>query len=473
MTPLLNKVFSFSIELHEDAKRVIYEKVMIAIYEGTLPLGTRLPTIREVAKRIKVSRRKVELAWMKLKSHGYVVTYNRKGSFVASYVQEPSGIKLREIEEVAKAEKIYSARFDQECIIEWNSGSTGFQVEWNKALKRCADLTLSERKAKYNPTLLRQFETMLTTQLAYSFSGEEVYFTDDYQQLITYICDMLLTGDKVLVLTKPVQSLIKIAASIADKDLVYIGSDDQGMLMDELEQNCLERNVAVVYLSSGAPFPVNYLDSPKRISLLMELQRKYRFVILLDDRYPGFVKIPNLLGNLANGRNRSIIYLRPVSLLHADLNEINIIAAPKRIMRRLKQRFVDRSRLMPIAMGKALTLLIQAGTMVKYELKAKKIMRELIVTAKTKLLKSGLWKEFYLNQHQGWFFYLEPVNGEFVEDTFRQLGNANISIIDPGGYDAGPVFKKGLLISTSAYLNTAQMKKDMYKKEKFMKTMIK
>lgn len=446
---------------------------MIAIYEDTLPLGTRLPTIREVAKCIKAPRRKVELAWIELKRDRYIVTYNRKGSFVASYVAEPFGISLRKIDEVAKVEKIYSARFDQECIIEWNAGSTGFQAEWNKTLKRCADLTLSERKAKYNPTLLRQFERMLTTQLAYSFSGEEVYLTDDYQQLIIYLCDMLLTGDKVLVLTKPVQSLVKIAASIADKDLVYIGSDDQGMLMNELEQICIERNVAVVYLSSGAPFPINYLGSPERISLLMELQRKYKFVIILDDRYPGFVKIPNLLGNLANGRNGSIIYLRPVSLLHPDLNEINIIAAPKRIMRRLKQRFVHRSRLMPITMGKALTLMIQAGTLARYELKAKKIMRELVLTAKTKLIKSGLWKELYLHKHQGWFFYLEPANGDFLEDAFEQLGEANISIIDPAGYDTGSMFNKGLLISTSAYLNTAQMKKDMYKKEKFMKTMIK
>ncbi|MCG8482747.1 MAG: GntR family transcriptional regulator [Clostridia bacterium] len=65
--------------LYEQIKMQILEQIM----NGTLESGTMLPSIRGLAKELKISVITVKKAYEDLETEGYIITSQGKGSFVA------------------------------------------------------------------------------------------------------------------------------------------------------------------------------------------------------------------------------------------------------------------------------------------------------------------------------------------------------------------------------------------------------
>lgn len=82
--------------LYEQIERQVIEKIM----NGKLPPGYALPSIRALAKELKISVITVKRAYENLEASGYIVTRPGKGSFVAEagaeFVRE---MKLKDIQD--------------------------------------------------------------------------------------------------------------------------------------------------------------------------------------------------------------------------------------------------------------------------------------------------------------------------------------------------------------------------------------
>ena len=72
----------FAREITGAEGRDLGEFVGRAIRDGRLPSGTRLPTVRDVAKLLGVSSGTVATAWTRLRDEGLVVTNRRGGTLV-------------------------------------------------------------------------------------------------------------------------------------------------------------------------------------------------------------------------------------------------------------------------------------------------------------------------------------------------------------------------------------------------------
>lgn len=59
-------------------------RIIDAVRDGTLPAGTRLPTVRDLAGQLGVATNTVARAYRELEGAGLVETRGRLGSFVAS-----------------------------------------------------------------------------------------------------------------------------------------------------------------------------------------------------------------------------------------------------------------------------------------------------------------------------------------------------------------------------------------------------
>ncbi|HEX7090330.1 MAG TPA: GntR family transcriptional regulator [Longimicrobiales bacterium] len=77
----------------EPAAHVIVEDVWLAVVEGSLPTGERLPTTRQLAIALGVSPRSVERAYAELERRGVVATRPGEGTFVRL---EPPPAEARE-----------------------------------------------------------------------------------------------------------------------------------------------------------------------------------------------------------------------------------------------------------------------------------------------------------------------------------------------------------------------------------------
>lgn len=67
----------------DPAAHVIVEEIWLAVVEGSLATGARLPTARQLAIALGVSPRSVERAYDELERRGVTVTRRGSGTFVA------------------------------------------------------------------------------------------------------------------------------------------------------------------------------------------------------------------------------------------------------------------------------------------------------------------------------------------------------------------------------------------------------
>ena len=73
--------------LHPDSDEPLYVQLYQAISReiaaGRIPAGTRLPSIRQLARSIGVGKITVEAAYQQLLAEGYIVSRERSGYFAA------------------------------------------------------------------------------------------------------------------------------------------------------------------------------------------------------------------------------------------------------------------------------------------------------------------------------------------------------------------------------------------------------
>ncbi|MFC8386784.1 GntR family transcriptional regulator [Nocardia sp. NPDC056952] len=99
----------FHVELSTDSAQPPYEQLRMAVIEqvraGTLPAGTKIPTVRALAADLGIAPNTVARAYRELESDGVLETRGRQGSFIAS-----SGDPTRDIASRAAVDYVTTIR---------------------------------------------------------------------------------------------------------------------------------------------------------------------------------------------------------------------------------------------------------------------------------------------------------------------------------------------------------------------------
>jgi GntR family transcriptional regulator len=138
-------VIVISAESSEPMYRQLMEQVKEAIANGSLLPGTKLPSIREMSQKLKVSTITIKRAYSDLEKEGYLVTRMGLGSFVAGISRdelraEKIGEIRKEIERiVAAAEKIGISAGDIAAIVSEIRRAGGEQSRIEKPKTGMAD----------------------------------------------------------------------------------------------------------------------------------------------------------------------------------------------------------------------------------------------------------------------------------------------------------------------------------------------
>lgn len=67
----------------EPVAHLIVETIWLAVVDGTLSTGERLPTVRQISIALNVSPRTVERAYRQLEQRGVIATRRGEGTFVS------------------------------------------------------------------------------------------------------------------------------------------------------------------------------------------------------------------------------------------------------------------------------------------------------------------------------------------------------------------------------------------------------
>ena len=83
-------------------RRPIYEQITerfrTLIYQGALPAGSRLPSVRQLAMELSINPNTIQRAYAELERNGFIYSVKGRGSFVGS-ISRLREQKRRELEE--------------------------------------------------------------------------------------------------------------------------------------------------------------------------------------------------------------------------------------------------------------------------------------------------------------------------------------------------------------------------------------
>ncbi len=270
------------------------------ILEGHILPGSPLPSCRELAKQLAVSRNTVVLAYERLVDDGFLYSRERSGYFVADYQRST----LRD--EASVPEKTEKLDWEQRLRIHpalqrnivkpgnWRSypypfiyGQLDHELfpfnEWRECLRdansrKAISEWLTDSIDGDDAMLLEQLHTKVLPNRGVWAGAEEILITLGTQHSL-YLVSQLLVGDNITVgMEDPGYVDARNIFETAGARVIPIPLDEQGLVLDHRIEQC-----DLLYVTPSHQSPTTITMSLERRQALLEKAREHDFVIIEDD----------------------------------------------------------------------------------------------------------------------------------------------------------------------------------------------
>jgi DNA-binding transcriptional MocR family regulator len=260
--------------VEDRSARGIAAAVSRLVTAGDLPAGTRLPTVRDVARSIGVSPTTVSQAWGSLARAGAIRTRGRSGRFVAGV--SPARQRLRYAQlgsSPAGVTRDFSTGVPDHDLL----------PDLTAALKRIGDgrLTTSYLDAPVLPAL----ETALLAR--WPFAPERLTVVDGALDALDRVVGAIVRfGDHVLVENPAFPPLLDLLDAVG-ATVVGVPLDDDGPVLDALAVALTEYDPVALFLQPRAHNPTGVSMTAGRAGDLALTLAGYPRVVVVEDDHAG------------------------------------------------------------------------------------------------------------------------------------------------------------------------------------------
>ena len=447
---------------------VIANAVRQAVVDKILMLGSAVPPYRLVAKCMGLKRSVVGDAW-RILAVEYKLFIGCKGGGTSLVNQMPEADSLINVEKVL-SENSPLFRFDMETAGIRHPATIKLRYEMNKIENIMPPLNVNQLRQKAVPGLGAQLALMIHENLSIHYSESQIYYIQGLPALIYRICAAISVSKKVFLLTNDASANLVDAVNKSGKVARFIGTDEEGLIPEQLERECKKSAVAFLYLRSRSIYPGIGMSEERRMAILA-IQYKYRFIIIEDDCHAGFyLNQPNLLMEMVKGTDAKVLYLCPVSLLEPGLFLTYVMAGPVKLVAAVAEKFLFAAKINSSLL--VLRDLLQRQILRKLELKMQKSLAEVNAHTSRLLRESGLWDEKGIAPKLGWYFLLKPLKGRLPPDIREKLLNKRFMVVDSEEYMSELINKHGLLISVAGYLGDTNLTYYLLELNEYLKSII-
>ncbi|MGN7764105.1 MocR-like pyridoxine biosynthesis transcription factor PdxR [Paenibacillus sp. 22594] len=311
----------------------LYDYFKKEIISGSLPMGTRLPSIRMMAAELQLSATPVELAYQQLLSEGFIVSRPRSGYYVQQ-VHLVSGVKA-EPEQHPLTLPTITARDSRTYPYDFHISRNDFSLFPDK-IWRCL---YQEQLA--NPDLLQygdpQGEPALRESIAahlQQFRGlrctaEQVVIGGDQYTLCSLAALLLQEKTNRIAIEDPGYHLLPAAFKRHGFQIIPVPLQEDGLDIEQLYNS----RANAVYLSPSHQFPRGMvMPIAKRLALLDWARANSGYII--EDDYDGEFRyhgrpIPALQGLLEDS---PVIYMCSFAQSVAPALCIHYMVLPKELV---------------------------------------------------------------------------------------------------------------------------------------------
>ena len=280
----------------------IREVLVSAILGGQLPVQDRIPSSRQMARRLGVSRNTVVLAYQGLIDDGYIVARERSGYYVNEDIlngrAERPGFDTPDEFEPPNWLARYRVRpTNQENIrkpANWPDYPYPFiygQVdhklfpiaEWREcnrqALgKQWIEAWTSDFRDRDDPMLVEQIRTRILPRRGIMAGDDEILVTLGAQNALYLLASLLVTRETVVAIEEPGYPDVRNIFRLRTSQVRPIEVDHEGLVVDARLARC-----DVVFTTPSHHFPTTVTMPRRRRQALLDAAREHDLVIVEDD----------------------------------------------------------------------------------------------------------------------------------------------------------------------------------------------
>ena len=265
--------------------RQVYGQIRQRILDGELPEGTRLPSSRELAGRLGVSRNVILEAYDLLYAEGFTESKTGSGTYIAPGTHYPT-VKPAPL---PAPRPVSMGHACPDGVINFKSGTPDLRLfparTWLSMLKRVYDRPPEEVLVYGHPEGRMELREAICRHVVerrgVCCHPEQIVITAGTTQAIGIVCSLLLQKRREVILEDPITLDIQQIVEQHGGIIHPVAVDDSGMITERLPETL---SPAFVFITPSHQFPLGAtLPIQRRIELLHYAHAKGTFIV--EDDY--------------------------------------------------------------------------------------------------------------------------------------------------------------------------------------------
>lgn len=272
----------------------IYRQLRASIMEGRLPAGERLPSTRDLALQLGVSRKTTLEAFERLVAEGYLVTRAGDGTFVAE------GLAPRPVRARARAAAVLRPAAvwrrmppalampvaGAQLAYDYRGGVTDkslfhFDV-WRKCIAHALRVQARGRGTYRDPGGEQELRLAVARYVGFSrgvaCNWQDVIVTQGAQQAVDLAARVMVNPGDTVAVEEPGYPPVRSSLQALGARLVSVPVDEEGLRVSELPDEA-----RLVYVTPSHQFPLGMPMSLERRVALLEWASAHGALVVEDD----------------------------------------------------------------------------------------------------------------------------------------------------------------------------------------------
>jgi GntR family transcriptional regulator / MocR family aminotransferase len=260
----------------------VYEQLRQYILNGDLKTDEKLPSTRELASSLGISRNIIVEVYDQLGAEGYLIQRSRSGSFVApgsSFLNSKTNQRIEKSELFTK---------DLPDMIDFKAATPAMdhfpRKIWGRLAKNVCDDSpdsiFGYQTAEGILALREEISRYIFRTRGVISEPHQVIITSGATQALSLLTELLIQKNKYVAVEDPVTDEMRTIFSYAGADLCPIPVDDKGINPDGLSQ---KNPPAFIFVLRSHQFPMGVTLTIQRRIQLIEYARQHNCYIVEDD----------------------------------------------------------------------------------------------------------------------------------------------------------------------------------------------